>query len=128
DADEEASRNRTQHGFIGSPVLANLNGQNGGPLDVIAANMDRHVYAWHASGTPVSGFPVLVVDPSKVASVNPTTHKVDFNKNAGTTLQSGAIIDTPAVGDLNGKGKPAIVVGTNEEYLSNQGNEGDTNA
>src|SRR5205085_12402406 len=37
DAGEEASRNRTQHGFIGSPVLANLNGQNGGPLDVIAA-------------------------------------------------------------------------------------------
>ena len=24
--------------------------------------MDRHVYAWHADGTPVAGFPVLVVD------------------------------------------------------------------
>ena len=41
-------RYRTQHGFIGSPVLADLDG-NGGDLEVIAANMDRHVYAWHAT-------------------------------------------------------------------------------
>ena len=132
------SRNRTQHGFIGSPVLANLSGKKGAALDVIAAGMDRHVYAWHANGSAVDGFPVLVVDPTKVASVNPATHAVAWNNVAGAELNSGAIIDTPAVGDLLGPGKPAIVVGTNEEYVSKSldptqssgdvGNEGDTNA
>ena len=42
--------------------------------------MDRHVYAWNgADSNPdapggagqVDGFPVLVVDPAKVASVDP---------------------------------------------------------
>ena len=110
--------NRTQHGFIGSPVLADLDGD--GTQEVIAASMDRHVYAWHMNGNPVAGFPVLVVDPSKVQSIDPATHQITFNANAGSE-QQGAIVDTPAVGDLDGatsgpQALPEIVVGTNEEY------------
>jgi hypothetical protein len=110
--------NRTQHGFIGSPVLADLDGD--GTQEVVAAAMDRHVYAWHMNGNPVSGFPVLVVDPSKVQSIDPDTHQVTFNANAGSD-QQGAIVDTPAVGDLDGASSgpgalPEIVIGTNEEY------------
>jgi Subtilase family len=110
--------NRTQHGFIGSPVLADLD--RDGRLEIIAAAMDRHVYAWHSNGSPVAGFPVLVVDPSKVQSIDPATHQVTFNANAGSE-QQGAIIDTPAVGDLDGAAggsaaNPEIVIGTNEEY------------
>ena len=41
--------------------LADLDGD--GKLEVIAASMDRNVYAWHADGSGVSGFPVVVVDP-----------------------------------------------------------------
>ena len=74
--------NRTQHGFIGSPVLADLDGD--GTQEVIAASMDRHVYAWHMNGDPVAGFPVLVVDPSKVQSIDPATHQITFNANAGS--------------------------------------------
>ena len=90
--------------------------------------MDRHVYAWNDDGSPVPGFPVLVVDPSKVASVDSQTHAVSFNSNAGEALNQGAIIVTPAVGDLTGDGRPEIVVGTNEEYATNQGNEGPLNS
>ena len=37
--------------------------------------MDRHVYAWHGDdATTVPGFPMLVVDRSKVASIDPDTH------------------------------------------------------
>ena len=110
-------RYRTQHGFIGSPVLADLDG-NGGDLEVIAANMDRHVYAWHANGTPVDGFPVLVIDRSKIDAIDPQTHAPTFKASAGPDLNQGAIVDTPAVGDLTGDGKPEIVVGTNEEYAA----------
>jgi hypothetical protein len=106
---------RTQHGFISSPVLADLNGD--GKMEVIAAGMDRHLYAWHRNGRAVSGFPVLVVDPSKVQSIDPQTHQVTFRTDSGS-YQQGAMVDTPAVGDLNGDGKPEIVVGTNEEYAA----------
>jgi hypothetical protein len=121
------NRCRTQHGFIGSPVVADLDGDGGTP-EVIAAGMDRHVYAWHAGGTPVGGFPVLVVDPSKISGVDPQTDVPQFTANAGDVLNQGAIVDTPAVGDLDGDGKPEIVIGTNEEYNANQGNEGAYNA
>jgi hypothetical protein len=111
------TRCRTQHGFIGSPVLANLDGSADGKLDVIAAGMDRHVYAWKANGDGVGGFPVLVIDRDKVASIDPQTHVPTFKPNLGDALNQGAIVDTPAVGDLTGDdGKLEIVVGTNEEY------------
>ncbi len=112
--------NRTQHGFIGSPVLADLDGD--GRQELVAAGMDRHLYAWSANdGNPdapggaadVSGFPVLVVDPEKVAAVNSQTHRVAFVPGS---FQQGAIVDTPAVADITGGADPEIIVGTNEEY------------
>ena len=105
---------RTQHGFIASPVVADLDGD--GKPEIIAAGMDRHLYAWHGDGSPVAGFPVLLVDRTKVASIAPETDAVTF-KDPNTPNQ-GAIVDTPAVGDINGDGKPEIVVGTNEEYVA----------
>ena len=77
---DESKRNRTQHGFLGSPVLADLDGNDGGRLEIVAAAMDRHVYAWNHDGSDVPGWPVLVVDPSKVASIDPVTHQVTFNR------------------------------------------------
>jgi hypothetical protein len=117
--------NRTEHGFIGSPVLANLD--YSGQLEVVAAGMDRHVYAWHMGGAPVQGFPVLVVDQSKVQSVDPQTDQVTFKPDAGS-FQQGAIVDTPALSDLSGDRKPEIVVGTNEEYDASGTNDGGFNA
>ena len=79
------------------------------------AALDRHVYAWHDDGTPVAGFPVLLVDPTKVAAVDPTTHYVTFTPTAGAR-DGGELITTPTLGDLNGDGRPEIVVGAQEEY------------
>ena len=56
-----------------------------------------------------------------------------FNANAnsdpGKDEDQGKIVDTPAVAYLDGPGKPpSIIVGSNEEYLTNTGNEGPINA
>ncbi len=77
--------------------------------------MDRHVYAWHGDGSPVAGFPVLVVDPTKVLSVDPVTHHVVFRPDAGVG-DGGELVATPAVADLDGDGRAEIVVGAQEEY------------
>ncbi len=114
--------NRTGHGFFGSPVLADLD--RDGDEEIVAAAMDRHVYAFEAEDTDplnpggadrVPGYPVLVVDPAKVASVDPTTHAINYRADAAGQ-QQGAIIDTPAIGDLSADPGLEIVIGTNEEY------------
>jgi hypothetical protein len=126
-------RERTEGGFLTSPVLARLDPAAGRGLDIVAAGEDRHVYAWHADGSAVNGFPVLVEDPNKVASVDPTSNQMTFNSNAqanpGKDEDQGKIVDTPAVAYLDGPEKPpSIIVGTNEEYLVNTGNEGSINS
>ena len=77
--------------------------------------MDRHVYAWHADGRRVDGFPVLAVDPNMVESVDPDSHHVTFRSPEGTGI-GGELIATPALGDLDGDGHPEIVVGAQEQY------------
>jgi hypothetical protein len=119
----KGKRSRTQRGFIASPVLANLD--DDAQLEVVAAAMDRHVYAWDTDGSAMAGYPVLVVDRTKVASIDPQTHALTFKPTAGDELNQGSIIDTPAVGDIDGEPGPEIVVGTNEEYRG--GDEGDPN-
>jgi hypothetical protein len=134
----QGPRDRTEVGFLSSPVLAHLDGRSSGPLDIIAAGEDRHLYAWQpdpgsVTGAAVPGFPVLIADPDKITAVDPTTNHLTFSTttakpNPGIEEDQGKIIDTPAVADINGSGKPSIIVGSNEEYGVNTGDEGGINA
>lgn len=108
------SHNRLLRGIFSAAALADLSGNR--QLDIVAAAMDRHVYAWQPNGRPVRGWPVLVVNPAEVASVNPLTNKVSF-KDPQAVMQGSKLVDTPAIGDLNGgSGPPDVIVGSNEEY------------
>ena len=114
---ETNARNRLKHGFLASPAAGDLDGD--GKLEIVAAAMDRHLYAWHRDGRPVTGFPVLIVDPKRVTAVDPVSHVVTFDGGGGEDSgagEGGELIVTPAVGDLTGDGKAEIVLGAQEQY------------
>ncbi len=132
----QSPRDRTEMGFLSSPVLAHLDGSATAPLDIVVAGEDRHLYAWRPSetslaGSALPGFPVLVADPDKITSVDPVTNHLTFSTtraetNPGIDEDQGKLVDTPAIADI--EGKPTIIVGSNEEYLANTGDEGGINA
>ena len=85
--------NHVKRGFIGSPALADLNGD--GRLDIVAAALDQHLYAWSGSGRSLPGFPRKLEAP-------------------GEDLGGAESINTPAVGDIDGDRRAEVVVPTAE--------------
>jgi len=107
--------NRLGRGFAGGPTLANLDGSLDGSLEILAGAMDRHIYAWFADGTPVPGWPAMLRDPAKVASVDPVTNEVTLVGNANAEIGT-KITREPAVGDLDGDGRLEVLSVVNESY------------
>ena len=84
---------RIERGFLSAPVLADLDGRPG--LEIVATSLDGCVYAWRGDGTLLDGFPVVTGDAARGP--------------AGRAK----IVSTPAVGDIDGDGRPEIITGSN---------------
>jgi len=80
-----------ESGILSKPVLADLDGKRG--KEIVVTALDGNVYAWRGDGKPLAGFPVAIVDRR-------------------TGLRS-KLVSTPAVGDIDGDGRPEIVFGGN---------------
>ena len=106
--------NTVDHGFTSQPVIADLDPATPG-LELIAGANDGHVYVWHADGSPMAGWPVLLRDPGAVAAVDPVTHLVTYVDNVDAHF-GRKVIAAPAVGDVDGDGDLEIAVNVNEEY------------
>ena len=105
--------NDADPGILGAPTLADLDGD--GALEILAAAFDGHLYAWNHGGASVAGFPVRIADRSKV-DVVPETGVARPKPGVDARERAAKIVSSPAVGDLDGDGRPEIVVASNEEY------------
>jgi hypothetical protein len=106
--------NTVDHAFTSNPSAGNLDPSYPG-TEIVAGANDGHVYAWHADGTPVPGWPVLLRDPAKVASVDPVSHFITFKPDANPQY-GRQVITTPTLADLDGDGVPEVVTNVDEEY------------
>jgi hypothetical protein len=106
--------NTVDHAFAAQPAVGNLDPRYPG-LELVAGAMDGHVYAFHADGTPVPGWPVLLRDPAKVAAVDAVSHRITF-KPAAAAKYGRQVITTPSLADVTGDGVPEVAVNVDEEY------------
>ena len=84
---------RIQPGIVSRPVLADLDGKPG--LEIVSTALDGHVYVWAGDGKLLPGFPVGTENP-----------RLDPDRRA-------KVVSSPAIGDIDGDGKPEIVFGSN---------------
>jgi hypothetical protein len=95
--------NHVKRGFFGAAALGDLN--RDGKLEVVAAAMDAHLYAFDGSGHPMPGFPMHLHTPG---------------------IPAAESINAPAIGDITGDERPEIVVATNEADPSSTSPEPDS--
>ncbi|HSJ97902.1 MAG TPA: FG-GAP-like repeat-containing protein, partial [Myxococcota bacterium] len=108
--------NDTDPGIVGAPTLVDLDPPGVHPaLEIAHSSLDGHLYAWRADGAPVSGVPVRLADRSKV-SIDPATGRATPLPGVAVRSRAAKSLSSPAAGDLDGDGRPELVVATNEEY------------
>ncbi len=86
-----------ESGVVGSPAVGEVDGSTSNGPEVVVGSADGRVYAFHAGGTALPGFPVLLQDPSQPA-------------------EYAKIASSPGIGDIDEDGHNEIVIGDGEVY------------
>ena len=97
-----------QRGTYSAPVLADLDGH--GQLEILQSSWDGWLYAIRPDGSDQAGWPVHPNVPAAVSARLKSQGFVYYNDQR--------LISPPAVGDITGEGHPAVVVGSQELFVS----------
>ncbi len=96
-------------GATAPPVLYDLD--RDGKLEIVQAAWDGHLYAWHANGRSLKGWPVKVKLPKGEQPPPGRPDLIDDHK-----------LDTPpAIADLDGDGKPEVLIRSQYAYITGAG-------
>ncbi len=103
-----------ESGFFSSPMLADLDLD--GDLEIVVGGLDSWVYAWHADGAEVLGWPVHLDNPSVPA----------FEDDGKIRRFVDRIISSPTVARIFPKGHadegtPILFFGSNERVENSNG-------
>ena len=110
--------NRTTRWFVAAPTLADLDGTDA-DLEIIAPSGDRHIYAFNQDGSSLPGWPVFLRDNARLDSsdsIKVVTHRV-VDDDSADTENSGQIVVSVAVGDINGDSTQEVLAAANEQYV-----------
>jgi len=119
-----------------SPAIADLDPSYPG-LEVVVGSVDGFVYAFHADGTPMPGWPKstgntiysspAIADLDGDGTLEVVVGSLDHNVYAwhrdGTPVTGwpqttgGSVGGSPAIADLNGDGKLEIVIGSDDTHI-----------
>jgi hypothetical protein len=97
-----------QRGTYSAPVLADLEGH--GELEILQSSWDGWLYSIRPDGTDQPGWPVHPTIPPAVSA--------RLASQGYTYYNDSRLISPPVVGDIRGDGHPAVVVGSQELFIS----------